>query len=149
MDPTQDFIAFKAGLVFFTLAYVPASAAINMSQVPMVAYPHLAGKFGPVQAFAALLKAIGTPRNYYRKGGLASMTSDETRALDYAIKTGRLEQTLATELASWAQGSNLGVGYGGTKIQRALHENGGRRVCGCSPLRRSGIVGLRLRRRES
>ena len=69
LDPAQDFIHFKSGLVFYTLAYVPVSAVVNMSQTPMVSLPYLGAKFGDVRASAALLKAIGTGRNYYRKGG--------------------------------------------------------------------------------
>ena len=121
LNPAADFIHFKAGLVFMTLAYTPMSAAVNMSQTPMVTLPYLGAKFGDVRASAALLKAMGTPKNYFRKGGFASMTADAARALNYGIKTGRLEQTLAVELASWAQGSNLGVGYGGTAVARTLH----------------------------
>ena len=108
LNPAQDFITFKAGLVFFTLAYVPVSAAVNMSQVPMVSLPYLGGKFGDVRALAALSKAIGTARNYYRKGTVAGISSDEMRAINYAIKTGRLEQTLGVELAFVGAGWEFG-----------------------------------------
>ena len=120
LNPAQDFTTFKAGLVFHTLAYVPLSAVVNMSQTPMVSLPYLSGKFGDIQASKALLKAIGTGRNYFKKGNLASMTSDEARALDYAIKTGRLDQTLGSELAAWGQGGNL-LGFEGNAVAQTLH----------------------------
>ena len=50
LNPVQDFITFKAGLVFYTLSYVPVSAAVNMSQVPMVSLPYLGAKFGSTRA---------------------------------------------------------------------------------------------------
>ncbi len=121
LNPKQDFIHFKAGLVTMTLAFVPVSAAVNMSQVPMVSLPYLGAKFGDARAGAALTKAIANARNYYTKGNLGTMTADAARALNYAIQTGRLEQTLGAELASWAQGGNLGVGYGGSTISRTVH----------------------------
>jgi hypothetical protein len=121
LNPSQDSISFKAGLVFFTLAYTPVSAVVNMSQTPMVTLPFLAAKFGPVTSARAISGAITKFQNYYRKGTITGMTGDDAKAMDYAIQTGRLDQTLAAELAAWGQGSNLGVGYGGGAIRRNMH----------------------------
>ena len=54
--------------MFDTLSDVPVRAAVNMSQVPMVSAPFPGAKLEDVRAVLALAKAIGTGRNYYKKG---------------------------------------------------------------------------------
>lgn len=121
LAPAQDFLTVKGAAVFMTLAFTPISAAVNMSQVPMVSLPFLGAKFGDLRAGAALSKAIGNWSNYYKKGKIQQFSDFHSRAMDYAIRTGRLDQTVAAELASWSQGSNLGTGYGGNMFQRGTH----------------------------
>lgn len=128
LNPAQDFITFKAFLVFMTLGYVPVSAVVNMSQTPMVTFPYLSDKFGlvgvaDVRVAKEMAKAMLDWRNFYKKGAYSSaaMPSADMKAIDYAIKTGRLDQTLAGELAGWGQSSNLGTGYAGTTPARVIH----------------------------
>ena len=122
LDPSLDFITLKAAAVFWTLGFVPVSAAVNLSQVPMVSLPFLGGKFGDIRASKELVTAIFNTQNFWKKKSYKGLTQPDMIALDYAIQTGRLDQTLAAELASWSQNSNLGTGYGGGTGARAMHE---------------------------
>src|SRR6185295_10600549 len=70
------------------------------------------------RAIPAILKAMANIKNFYRKGTIENMTSFEAKAMGYGIKTGRITETQAPELAGMAQGSNLLYGIGGTALQR-------------------------------
>ena len=94
LDAKGDFGIFKAGIFLWTMGYVPAAAAQNLSQTPMITLPFLSGYFGPHKALRAILQAMGTPKNFYRRGHYSQlgMTQFEMRAMDYAIKTGRISR---------------------------------------------------------
>lgn len=115
----------KAGVFFFALGYVPAAATANLTQTPMITAPYLAAKFGDHKAVAAIVDAMTRLNAFYRQGtypktGLKGNSSAfELKAMGYGIKTGRISETQAAELAALGQG-NLILGVGGTLPQRAF-----------------------------
>lgn len=121
LNPKADFMMLKAGLVFWALAYVPSSAFVNMTQTPMVTFPYLAGKFNDIKASAALAYAMTQLNNFYKKGAYDNQNDFEMRAISYGIRTGRITEAQAPELAGMADGGHLGNAFGGTSTERGLN----------------------------
>lgn len=95
------------GFVFY-LGLSPASAMVNLSQTALVAYPVMGAKWGFGKASAALLKA--SEQTLKGKNDItASLTADERRAYDEAVRSGTIDVTMAHDLAGIAQGEDAGV----------------------------------------
>jgi hypothetical protein len=118
LDARGDFGWFKGAIFLWAMGYVPAAATQNLTQTPMVTFPFLGAKFGDVRASAALVKAMTQVSNFYRRGAYDTMTGFEYSAISYGIKTGRISETQAPELAGIASGNNLVKGYGGTRLEQ-------------------------------
>lgn len=123
LDAKGDFGIFKGAIFLWAMGYVPAAAAQNLSQTPMITLPFLAAKFGPpglgdARAAKAIVKAMGNVNNFYKKGAYDKMTNFEGKALAYGIKTGRISETQAPELAGMSAQGNLFHGIAGNTLQR-------------------------------
>ena len=118
LDYTGDFGWAKGAVFMFALGYVPAAAAQNLSQTPMVTTPFLMAKFGDVAGPKAVLKALAQLRSYYKKGTYDNMSDFEARAMSYGIKNGYISETQAPAIAGLSQGNNLAQGIGGNVAQR-------------------------------
>lgn len=118
LDARGDFGAFKGAMFIWAMGYVPAAATQNMSQTPMVTFPFLADKFGDVQAGRAIVAAMTKLTSFYKRGNYAGTGQFEMDAIDYAIKSGRITETQAADLAGMAQGNGLLWGQGGNVVQR-------------------------------
>lgn len=119
LDARGDFGFFKGAIFLWAMGYVPAAAFQNLSQTSMITFPFLSGKFGnPVKAMKAIVRAMTQMENFYKRGSYEGLTDFEMRSLDYGIKTGRISETQAPELAAISQGAGLLLGQGGTKAQR-------------------------------
>lgn len=123
MDPKADWAALRALGFLWYLGYVPAAAFINLSQVPMLTYPHLASKFGDGKSVAALTKAGAKLSTFYKKSTLENLavTDRELRAISEGVKQGVITEAQAPELAAIADGMNLSKGFGGNAVQRGWH----------------------------
>jgi len=119
LDAKGDFGIFKGAIFLWAMGYVPAAATQNLSQTPMITLPYLGAKFGDVSASRELVKAMVQLSSYYRRGTYDTMSAFEAKALGYGIKTGRISETQAPELAGMSQGANLLEGIGGNKVQNA------------------------------
>ena len=118
LDAKGDFGIFKAGIFLWALGYVPAAAFQNLTQTPMITFPFLAGKFGDIRATRAITRAMANVTNFYKRGHYDNQTEFELRAFGYGIKTGRISETQAPELAGMSNGAGLMEGLGGNKVQR-------------------------------
>lgn len=123
LDAKGDFGIFKGAIFLWAMGYVPAAAAQNLSQTPMITLPFLAAKFGTpglsdLRAAKAIVKAMGTITNFYKKSSYTKMTNFEAKALEYGIKTGRISETQAPELAGLSAQGNLYQGIAGNALQR-------------------------------
>lgn len=124
LESKGDYGILKGAIFTWTFGFSLAGATLNMSQVPMISYPFLAAKFGGVglgdlRAQKALIKAMVTVKNYYKKGSYEGLPQFEMRALDYGVKSGRISETQAAQLAALAQGENL-LGLRDTKMGQML-----------------------------
>lgn len=90
------------------LGLSPASAVVNLTQTPLVAYPLMAAKWGYAKTGAALLKAsqqTAANGNDLRR----SLQGGELRAYEQAVKAGVIDVTLAHDLAGIAAGEDTKV----------------------------------------
>jgi hypothetical protein len=124
LDARGDWGLLK-GLVFlWAMGYVPAAATANLTQTPLVTFPHAAAKFGAASTVGAMTESIASINSLYKKGYYPAKPGQvtkapstfEMKALGYGIKTGRISETQAPELASMMQ-HNL-LGFGGSTVKR-------------------------------
>lgn len=118
MYPRADWALLRHGFAVWHLGFVPASAAVNLSQTLLTTAPLLADKFGGIQALGALSKATAQFRTYYRKATIRGMTDFDMRALARATEDGLISEGQAAELAAATTTDNLPR----TKIGRSAGE---------------------------
>jgi hypothetical protein len=109
------------GLTFSTDLASPSTSMINMTQVPMLSYPALAARHGPIKAFTAMRRAYrdvgvlghlkkgaadtgravaGKDINYdYLSRLRDSLPETERAVLDYAVDVGTLDPEVGLEVA--------------------------------------------------
>lgn len=127
LDAKGDFGIFKGAIFQWALGWSVAAAAQNLSQTPLVTYPWLAGKFGGLlgngdgRAIAAITKAMADVQNFYTRGKIDSLPEFAYRALGYGIRTGRVSETQAAELAEVSASKNLLHGVAPTSVERGVH----------------------------
>ena len=117
MNPKSEWAGLRSFAFMWWLGFHVKSAVLNFTQVPMVAYPYLAGQHGDLATLNALKKAIvSLPRLY--KGQHASLGDELIAGLSRGVKEGVIDESQATELAGIAQGSYLQRIMPGNKAQR-------------------------------
>ena len=97
----------SVGFIYF-LGLSPASALVNLLQTALVAYPIMGAKWGFDQSFIELNKAAAQAikgKNDISK----SLTGDELKAYNEAVRRGVIDVTQAQDLAGIAQGEDSGV----------------------------------------
>ena len=110
MNPTKDFAQWRSLAFMWWLGFSPASAALNFTQVPLVAYPYLASRYGDLKAVNALRKSVMGIHNLY-KNKTDKVSDIFIKGLDRAMDQGFIDESQATELAGTAQGD-----YGGSLL---------------------------------
>lgn len=131
VDPKPDFAALRGLMFHWYLGFNPASATLNLSQTPLMTYPHLASKFGGVgigdaRAFGALTRASTELNNFYKKGTLVEAGKPiggvnapaKARALAEAVKEGVISETQAHTLAAVSEGRNMLQAFGSKAEER-------------------------------
>lgn len=105
MNPGNDWARLRSLGFLWYLGFNVKSALVNLTQVPMVAYPFLAQRYGDKAAFAALAKAYSDVAKMRR--GKKILDADADRDLSRAIADGFVDESRATELAGLAEGDIL------------------------------------------
>jgi hypothetical protein len=110
VNPGNEWAAVRSALFTYYLGFSIKSALVNLTQIPMVGYPYLASRYGDVQAVAELTKAI---KDVFTFRPLSPVE-------EALIQQGQsyLNESLASELAAVAEGSNLDRMLGGTDKAR-------------------------------
>lgn len=132
MNPGNEWANLRGMAFLFYMGLMPASALINLTQVPMVAWPYLSQReelggntysTGTV-AMTQITKAMKDVMSIY-KGKLARFTKGENEMFATLVQRGILDESQAQELAGFAEGSNLqrmlpdGWGFGLAKTTAA------------------------------
>ena len=97
MNPENDLAALRSWGFLFYLGFNVKSAFVNLTQVPMVAYPFLAHHYGDAAATAAIARAYKNVAGWRR--GKLIFDNETDVALRRAIDEGFVDESFATELA--------------------------------------------------
>ncbi|KKN74532.1 hypothetical protein LCGC14_0389490 [marine sediment metagenome] len=122
LNPKADFAELRSVAFIWYLGFVPASAALNFTQVPMVAYPFLASRFPSAfdtKTINALKNGILRIHNTYRNK-TKDVSDFKVWALDRAMSQNVINESLATELAAVADGNNMAKLIPGSPMQRFI-----------------------------
>ena len=122
MNPGPDWAQLRSASFSWWLGFVPASAILNLTQVPMVALPFLSTQFGTVKTLNALRKAYADIVKLNRDPVKAL---EETGDIDFkhlglAMKQGFIDESWATEIAATATSGNLTRMKHGSQTARVI-----------------------------
>ena len=120
VDPKSDWAGIRGIMFHAYLGFNPASAVTNLTQTPLMTFPHLASAFGDFRAAKAILKASLDLNNFYKKGTLVSKgtVSQNTaqnfmaRAMSELVRRGSISETQAHQLAAISEDRNLLRAFG-------------------------------------
>lgn len=104
---------------FFHLGLSPASALVNLTQVPLVAGPILDSRYG-LKSAPALMKAMAettSAKNDLTKS--KSLSADERRAIEQGIAEGTIDVTLAHDAMGISEGQDSKLGWKLKPVMRA------------------------------
>jgi hypothetical protein len=118
LNPGSDWAALRSVGALWQLAGVASAASQNLTQTILTSYPFLGSKFGDAQAMLALGRAGNNLQNFYSKARLQRPSNAAQKALQQGMADGIISETQAPELAGYADGNVLGLGFGGNAIQR-------------------------------
>lgn len=116
MEPQNEWTALRTFAFFWHLAYNASSALVNITQLPMVAYPYLAGRFSDFAAMNAMRKSTMDLRKTFKLRG--NLPQDEIDAIRKGVEMGMLDESMAADLAGAAQYGVLGRIVPGSAIER-------------------------------
>lgn len=112
LNPGNELASLKALGFLWYMGFNVKSAIVNLSQTPVVTYPHLAAKYGDKKALAAIYGVMKDYRTYWegkKKGRIGSV--EEQLIWDDLVRSGIVDESFAAEMSSLSEGSS---------IQRAL-----------------------------
>jgi hypothetical protein len=135
-NPSNDFAKVRSAVALWFLAAVPASAFVNVTQLPLFTYPYLASRFGDAKAIQHMTSSTRDIPRMIRAGrpmtkeqelafekhinGLpltpaeqklieryTALKFHEYEAIRWALDTGILDESFATEVAAMSEGNWL------------------------------------------
>lgn len=119
VDPKPDFATLRSLMFHWYLGFNPASAATNLTQTPLMTFPHLASKFGDMRSLGAMTRASADLNNFYKKGTIQDLAKNATgpegakmRALNEGITEGTITETQGHMLAAVSEDRNLLRAFG-------------------------------------
>jgi hypothetical protein len=122
MNPAKDWSVLRSIAAVFHLGFNVSSAALNMTQVPVITAPYLATRFGDAKALSALTRAYADLKTFYKRGTYKGQTDLESRAMQWLVDHNLITESMAAELAAISTGGNLNApGFSTTKVQRTWH----------------------------
>ena len=107
MNPKADWAGLRAMAFNWWIGFHVKSAAVNLTQVPLVTVPYLSNRFGSAQTAIELTRAYTGLKNLYNIGDPQKISPEFALALKRAVSEGVVDESQATELAGLAQGSFL------------------------------------------
>lgn len=105
MNPGNELANLRAVGFLWYLGFVPKSAMVNLTQVPLVSYPFFAARYGDTRAVASIARATKDAGKYWINP--KKMKKGQMDMIDELIRTGLLDESMATELAAASEGSLL------------------------------------------
>lgn len=125
LNPGAQWTALRQAAFQWWLGFVPASALLNLTQVPMVAWPYLAARFGDRSAFVELTRAIKNLHQFYNLDN-KTLTGEGAerlqKLLTEAIRQNIITESQAAELAGASNMDNLTPFLKMNKAQKRWHQ---------------------------
>lgn len=123
MNPLPDWGTLRSIAFQFHLGMALDSVALNLTQVPMVAWPYLAARFSDGAALGELTSAMKDIRKIYR-GKPGEVPDWELAMLERAMTEGFINESQATELAGTSEGNTLQRTLPGSKAGQVVRQAG-------------------------
>ena len=120
MNPSPDWAQLRSFAFMWYLGFSPMSAVLNLTQIPMVAWPYLAARFGDSKAFRSLIDAAKGIRKMYEDPEKAKPDDFEMKMLKIAVEQEFIDESMATELAAVAEGAVLARMRLGNEVTRTM-----------------------------
>lgn len=105
MNPGNEWSSLRAVGFLWYIGFVPKSAIVNLTQIPMVTAAYLGNRYGDLKMTRYLLASMKRARQLWTNG--TGLSPDESAAVERAVEAGFINESQATDLASVAEGSNL------------------------------------------
>lgn len=122
MDPTDDHPKLRGAISTWVFGAVPRTGILNLLQVPMVSYPHLAANFGDGKAAAALSGGYASLRALYTGRKSAFADQRMLKLVELAHARGITNESYAMELAGLATEGVLQHGMLGFGTHQKLRQ---------------------------
>lgn len=122
MESGRDAFRFKALITLWYLAFSPAAAAANLTQVPMVTWPLLTSYFGQAKGNAALMRAYASHKLRKGKPTPQTISPGYDKVRQQLIDEGYISIGLASELAGYSAGRTAVTATVGTSGARMLQD---------------------------
>ena len=126
MSPGNDWAQLRSLGFLWYLGFNVKSALVNLTQVPMVTYPVLAGRYGDARATKALANAMKDVRfsvtnaQWAKRGKALEPQVQEVFAR--LIEEGLIDESMVMELAGLAEGGTLARVMPSSKFNRAINK---------------------------
>lgn len=105
MKPDNDWAQLRSLGFLWYLGFNVKSALVNLTQIPMVTFPVMAGRFGDAKSAKALASAYRDIPRMIKKG--FKLAEDEMDMLQHLRDTGILDESMVMELAGMGEADIL------------------------------------------
>jgi hypothetical protein len=123
MNPQNEWAQLRSVAFHWYLGFMVRSAVVNLTQVPIATYSHLAALYSDAGAIKELARSYGRLRQSLGKDHMdVPEHIMKVRALGH--EQGFLDESQATELAAVSEGSMLQRAIAGTPMQRLIRGAG-------------------------
>lgn len=118
MNPENDWAGVRSFGFLWYLGFNVKSALVNLTQIPMVAHPFLASRYGDVKSLSALAQSYKDVFKWYKYRTLPDASADA--AMTRGVREGFLDESQATELAGLGEAGFLQRMLPQSNIQQRL-----------------------------
>jgi hypothetical protein len=112
MNPGNEFSEVRSVGFLWYLGYVPKSAVVNLTQVPMVVYPYLQSRFGDISTTVTMGQAMNDAFAHWTgkfdpRKNKHPVKAEELEMWQELIDRGILDESMVTELAALANDQTM------------------------------------------
>ena len=120
LNPGNELATLRAFGFNWYLGFMPRSAMVNLTQVPLITYPYLSSRYGDVATMRHISRAYNDVTQYYTRG--EALSNDEIAGLERAVMEGFIDESMASMLAGVADGGNLEAMMSATETGRKIRK---------------------------
>lgn len=120
MKPDNDWASLRSAGFLWYLGFNVKSALVNLTQIPMVTYPVLAGRYGDRKASGAIAKAYRDIPKLIKDN--EALAEDEMAMMQELRESGILDESMVMELAGMGEADILKRSIPGWKLDNVLNK---------------------------